>query len=567
MGMTDTTAIAASPTRRPTAPAQPRRRRTVLASEAAQDLSPVLAGVYIRVSTAREEMISPELQQRDVDAYLARMTVQTGRTWRAVVVEQDLDKSGRSFARAGIQKLMELMRQGVITTIVTYRYDRFGRNLQQALTHLEEVEALGGQVVSVTEPMDVTTAIGQYMRSQTLSLAQLQSQQIGEGWKRVLQYRVDRGLPTHGRERYGYLAHRSTHTRTDGALRLCPQGCGAGECETSFVPNPETAPVVQAIYEAYANGKGFNTIAKALNGEGVMTPGYWGALQSGNADRISRMSTTRWTAGSVIDIADNGFAAGLVTRNGRWYPGAHEPLIDQGQWEAYQHRREGQRRVPTKARSTKWSLAGIAVCGQCGGPLHCTTSNRGEQYALSCGTQRASNTCTGTYRTREPVEAAVALWLQRYATQLEEATKAALEQAPKRQPRDPQEAERRRLTKVLDTAQSKIDRLTDAYTDRALDLADYKRRRADIEADVDRARGRLAQLNAAPAQEPAAPVVRSLADTWPTLSVEVRRDVAAALLMSVRVCQDKTVEILPRWGEPLTIDFSKRGRVPHLPTV
>jgi hypothetical protein len=35
---------------------------------------------------------------------------------------------------------------------------------------------------------------------------------------------------------------------------------------------------------------------------------------------------------------------------------------------------------------------------------------------------------------------------------------------------------------------------------------------------------------------------------------------------SVRVRQDKTVEILPRWGEPVTISFTKRGRVPHLPT-
>ena len=43
---------------------------------------------------------------------------------------------------------MELMRDGAITAIVTYRYDRFGRNLRQALDHLEEVEGLGGQVVS-----------------------------------------------------------------------------------------------------------------------------------------------------------------------------------------------------------------------------------------------------------------------------------------------------------------------------------------------------------------------------------------------------------------------------------
>jgi hypothetical protein len=47
--------------------------------------------------------------------------------------------------------------------------------------------------------------------------------------------------------------------------------------------------------------------------------------------------------------------------------------------------------------------------------------------------------------------------------------------------------------------------------------------------------------------------------------LEVRRDVAGALLNSVRVCQDKTVEILPRWDEPVTITFTKRGNVPVLP--
>ncbi len=564
MTMSTDLAPTARPTQRATTATKPRRRRNVLASEEAQDLSPVLAGVYIRVSTAREEMISPELQQRDVDAYLARMTAQSGRAWRAVVVEQDLDISGRSFARAGIQNLMELMRQGAITTILTYRYDRFGRNLQQALAHLEEVEQLGGQVVSVTEPIDASTAIGHYMRSQSLALADLQSRQIGEGWKRVHQYRVDRGLPTNGRERYGYLAHRATHTRSDGALRVCLQGCGAGECETGFVPDPETAPVVQRIYQAYLAGKGFQAIAKMLNEEGLPNPGKVAAHRSGNSKRIERAATSTWLAGTVIDVADSGFAAGLITHNGRWYPGAHEPLISQQQWEAYQVRRDSQRLVSTKARSPRWSLTGLAVCGQCGGRMYCTSSQRGEQYALYCSAQRTSGMCTGTYRTREPVEAAVALWLQTYATELEKATNAALQQAPKRQPRDPGETERRRLTKVLDTAQGKIDRLLDAYTDGAVELPEYKRRRTEIQTEVDHARNRLAELDQAPAREPAAPAMRTFADTWPTLSVEARRDVAGALLTKVHVEKDKTVTLVPRWGQPVPITFTKRGRVPHM---
>ncbi len=222
--------------------------------------------------------------------------------------------------------------------------------------------------------------------------------------------------------------------------------------------------------------------------------------------------------------------------------------------------------MSTKARFPKWSLAGLAVCGQCGGKMYCTSSPRGVQYALYCSAQRTSGMCTGTYRTREPVEAAVAVWLQRYAVQLEEATQLALAQAPRRQARDPLESDRRRLAKLLDTAQGKIDRLLDAYTDGALELAEYKRRRAEVQDDLERAQIRLAELDAAPAREPAAPVVRGFADMWPTLSVDVGRDVAGALLMSVRVHQNKTVEILPRWGEPVTITFTKRGRVANIST-
>ena len=47
--------------------------------------------------------------------------------------------------------------------------------------------------------------------------------------------------------------------------------------------------------------------------------------------------------------------------------------------------------------------------------------NQHKHGPLPCAhiAQRTSGMCTGTYRTREPVEAAVALWLQRYATELE----------------------------------------------------------------------------------------------------------------------------------------------------
>jgi site-specific DNA recombinase len=542
-----------------------RRPRRIMAQEEHADLGPVLVGVYIRVSTAREEMISPELQQRDVDAYLNRMKAETGRTWRTVVVVEDLDVSGRSFAREGIQRLMTLFRDGGITKIVTYRYDRFGRNLEQALTHLKEVEALGGQVVSVTEPFDATTAIGHFMRSQTLAMAELQSRQIGEGWKRVHQYRIAQGLPTSGRERYGYLAHRTTQQRSDGTLRICRQGCAAGECSTGFVPDAETAPVLQRIYHSYIAGKGFQAIAHELNEDGIPTPGVVAALRSGNPTRIARTASTLWGAGAVIDVADSGFAAGLVLHHDRWYPGAHEPLITPEMWSSYQQRRESQRLVPTKARSPRWALAGIAICGRCGGKMYCTSSPRGVQYALYCGTARVSGICSGVYRTREAVESAVGLWLESNLRVLKVDSRIVLRGEKPVPTIDLYKAERRKLAKVLESADGKVGRLLDAYTDGALDLSEYKRRRDDVQEAAQQAEARLAQLDAPAPTAPSLEQLAELASTWSGLSHEARRDAAPALLESVRVHADKTVEIRPRWEEPVLVTFTKRNTVPVLP--
>lgn len=77
-----------------------------MAYEQVADLGPLLIAFYIRVSLAREEMISPELQLRDAHAHLARMQALTGRPCQLVIIVEDLDISGRSFAREGIQRLM-----------------------------------------------------------------------------------------------------------------------------------------------------------------------------------------------------------------------------------------------------------------------------------------------------------------------------------------------------------------------------------------------------------------------------------------------------------------------------
>lgn len=78
---------------------------------------------------------------------------------------------------------------------------------------------------------------------------------------------------------------------------------------------------------------------------------------------------------------------------------------------------------------------------------------------------------------------------------------------------------------------------------------------------------RLTELDAENEQRSSAATITRFADTWPALSVDARRDVAGALLTSVRVNPDKTVELFVRWSAPVTVKFEKRGRLPVLPVL
>jgi hypothetical protein len=94
-------------------------------------------------------------------------------------------------------------------------------------------------------------------------------------------------------------------------------------------------------------------------------------------------------------------------------------------------------------------------------------------------------------------------------------------------------------------------------------LPEYKRRREAVQQEADQARSRLAELDEPQVPTPA--TITAFEDAWPTLSVDARRDVAGALLATIRIHADKTVELIPRWGAPLVIAFVKRNAVPVLP--
>lgn len=473
---------------------------------------------YIRVSTAREEMISPELQRIAIRDWAAR----NGRRmvgW----LDKDTDASGRDFAKRQIAEGITLIETGHAQEIGVYRYSRWGRNALKSLANIQRVEAVGGRVVSVTEPFDATTAVGRYSRTNVLALDEMQSDLISEGWRDALAHRVGRGLPTSGGPRFGY-----TYTsRKDGGDGL-------------YHPDPITGPLLAGAYHQVIAGTPFAAAATHLNGLGIRT--HRGA---------------RWDGRGLHRVMDTGFAAGLLNigargprHNVEYLPAAHTPLIDKETWAAYLRHAEDVRDRWPRERNPTYRLTGLLICGHCGAPAaHVPSYQKVPGARLLCKAHKVDAArCRSLWVLTADVETAVRDWVAEQVAGHDTAYTARLARQARREQEtadvDALTRDRAALDRQLLTLTDQVSRLLipeDTYTR----LRDELLERA---AGLDRAitvaqRGRRAAL------EPPTAALVVLLEAWDELPPGPANAGLRAIVGAVLVFGDGTREplILGAW--------------------
>jgi site-specific DNA recombinase len=362
---------------------------------------------YIRVSMAREEMISPDIQRTVITDWARR------NGYRIVAWIEDLDETGRNFRRK-VMRGIERIEQHEAHGIAVYRYDRWGRNAVESLANVQRVELVGGQVLSATEPLDPETAIGRYNRTNAFALAEMQSDIIGENWKAALGNRVSRGLPATGGDRFGYVRKgRIADPVEPNRFRRDVTDPGGERYE----PDPKTSPALAEAYRLFVVGNGCNKILKWLNGAG---------FRSTRGDTFSEQT--------LFNVMDSGFAAGLlrihdpsckcergVTRcpHVLYVKGAHKPIIDEKMWKDYLARRGKRRKMPPRSRETRYPLTSLIVCGHC--QINMTIFYaRGESgYGYRCVTHANHRGCEeGAYIRRPIAEQAVRVKLAEWSESL-----------------------------------------------------------------------------------------------------------------------------------------------------
>jgi DNA invertase Pin-like site-specific DNA recombinase len=500
---------------------------------------------YIRVSMAREEMISPEIQKAAITDWARR------NNRRIVDWVPDLDQSGRNFKRK-VMKAIERIEGREAVEIGLYRYDRWGRNAVESLANIKRVEMIGGKVVSVTEPYDAETAIGKYNRLNALGLAEMQSDLIADNWKAALANRTNRGLPSAGTPRFGYVRlgrvpdpvepHRYRRDRTDVEGERYEPDYASG-----------LADVHAEMYDRYIRLGGFRKIAVWLNSRSILNT-----------------RGEEWTEDGVRKFMDAGFGAGLLhvhdpecrcgeaatCRRRVHIPGAHPAIIDQDVWMEYLRVRNQRKTMPAASRAPAYALTSLLWCGHCFGTLRAQSVQGVRGAAFRCATwqQRGKSACPGVFPRRLYLEDRVRERLAEWAADIDQVTATALS---RRTVRVSAEVDRDRLTRALADADAALTRLAvQKAKDPDMPEAVYAAAKKELLASRAQAETALAEADAAattPQPDDFAPVLAGILDGWDMLPPLKVRDALMTLVRHVVVSRGERgkpgVEVTPVWVE------------------
>ena len=220
---------------------------------------------YIRVSTKEQSRdgVSLDMQEERIKDYCKTHNLELVR------IVRDAGISAKSItARPNFKAAISSVLNGEADSLCLWKIDRGFRNTVDAILTEGELKKKKRSLISVSEDINTSTALGEFSFSLWASLATMERKQIGERTKSALQLKKSRS------ERVGQIPY---------GYRLTSDGL-------KLEKNEGEQFVIRHILECYSQGLSFNSIAKKLNAEGIKTKEskLWCHPQ---VSRILRMAT------------------------------------------------------------------------------------------------------------------------------------------------------------------------------------------------------------------------------------------------------------------------------------
>lgn len=253
------------------------------------------AALYCRVSTDEQalEGYSIDAQKTKLASYCEfQIDESGGQAFRLQKVYVDDGYSGKTSNRPAYRKMMAEIDEW--DAMIVLKMDRIHRNSANFMKMMEVLNRKGKQFVSATEDLDTSNAMGRFVMSMIQSIAQLESEQIGE--------RTFMGM----RQK----AETMRETVTGRTMGFSPP-YGYRFEDNVLVSVPEELSDVEYMFSRCAEGVPMEQIANDLNHGGSRT----------RRDGV-------WTKTNISAAVHNPIYAGYVRWQELTYPHNAETAVD-----------------------------------------------------------------------------------------------------------------------------------------------------------------------------------------------------------------------------------------------
>ncbi|MFA5259040.1 MAG: recombinase family protein [Candidatus Pacearchaeota archaeon] len=191
------------------------------------------AGIYARVST----------KIQDVDKQVDELIDYCKRNNYEYELYVDKGISGAKDSRPEFNRLMEAVRLKKIDLVVIYKIDRLSRSIQHFLHIINELQIKGVGLVSITQPIDTTSASGKLLMQIIAAFAEFEREMIRERVK----FGKDRSKKKQGRKK--------KKIDIDFIIELNKQGLSTYKIAEEY--NKKHKPYIshQSVFNVLKNGK------------------------------------------------------------------------------------------------------------------------------------------------------------------------------------------------------------------------------------------------------------------------------------------------------------------------
>lgn len=421
--------------------------------------------------------------------------------------------SGTNFDRPSWKKIVEMIEAGQVETLIVKDMSRLGREYLQVGYYTEiYFPQKSVRFIAVNDGVDSLVESSSDFNPIRNWANELHAKDTSKKVRAIKKMQAERGERLGGKPPYGYKKKAAD--------------------SKEIIPNEETAPVVQYIFNLCAGGKGPCQIAKILSEEKILTPSHYNYRTYGiTAAGMDMDRPYAWSGTSIANILCNMVYLGhthtmksttisfknktriaipeneqIIVKN------THPALITQEKWDIVQEVRSHKRRPP-KHMDEPNLFAGLVYCADCGRSmvLYRTESIKKEMYHLKCYTygKKGKDACTPHQIRQDDLYQVVLDDLRRvthFARKKERQFAAYITQKNSRELRK----EITGLQKEVDTMERRVQELTSLfkrlYEDNVLGRitneqfrmlsGDYNAEQKDLEDSLPGKKARLEKLKA-----------------------------------------------------------------------